>query len=226
MMKLVNLFYDVPTNADLDHPSQWLRGIAVRLNGSVWLMHESDLPSFRVLEMEREGVDWFTLPVDTTDAEHILKIVTKKLVSEIREVVASAQSNCDTASLRAERSKKTAKEVEKGYRYRCNAIIKDAGKKIQQYRKAAQRFGVSPESLRLPGARQTMESLRSAVLEKCRAYAEAAREVEARSPGSPMAKAARKGQVPAAILADYAQDNARTRQDEQRAERLRNLFAD
>lgn len=201
------LMYDVPQGAEVEHPSIWLRGLAIRLQLSVWLIHEDDIPHGRFTEMNRTaGVTWDIIPFDPNANRQLLTMAARSLKNDIAEAVRSARQSAERAILRASRSHKSAVLTARKYRADVKRIAKNLGVTLALYREAASKFGFEGDRMGLPQAIQTFAALKSATMQKSQTLMRAAAELEKKERNSPMARAVRQGGVPADVFADYAEE--------------------
>lgn len=226
MSTIFQLVYDIPSIYPKLKPCNILRPYGVWINGSVWIMPESSLNSADVQQLLRElsshrGVEWFTLPFDASAMGDITRLVARNLTREIQDTVRSCQATCELQTIRMTASKLPAAEAAKLHRKKTAPVIKMMGKRLLEFQRAARRFGVTGENIGVASAMSTLDSIKTIMAERAKQFLAAAAEVEGMEPGSPMAKAARKGEVPAEILADYVQDRGR----DATAEKLRLLFS-
>lgn len=214
------LMYDIPDSAEIANPTGWLLPIAVRINKSVWVIQEDDIPHRLLANLEREGATWYTLPFDVRAMGDITKLVVESLTKEIRDTVARSRQAIGGMMHALETSDAPITKALAKYRTQTNATVKKLGKTLQSLRSAARCFAVPPERIGYAKAASSLGSLKTAVLAAGKAVLEAAAELEGVEPGSLMAKAARNGKVPPGILADYLQDQGR----DATANKLRGLF--
>lgn len=225
MATIFQLVYDIPSIYPHLKPCNILRPYGVWINGSVWIMPESSLNSADVQAMIREfnrhvGVEWFTLPFDAAAMGDITRLVTRNLTREIRDTVRSCQATCELQSLRMQTSQLPAVEAAKLHRKKTAPVIKQMGKRVLEFRRAAEKFGVTGNTIGVTSALSTLDSIKTVMMERAKQFLTAAAELEGIEPGSLMAKAARKGAVPPCIFADYLQDRGR----DATAEKIRENF--
>lgn len=200
------LMYDVPAGADIEHPSIWMRGVGIRIQLSVWMLFEDDIPHARLSEIARAGVTWDVVPFDVKANKQLLDMAIRNLKQDIKDTVTSATQSARSAQLRLRHSLKPALVTAKKYKNDITRITKTMGATLNQYRSVAKRFGLQGDAIGIPSAMEALGSLRTAVLTRSREFLRVAAEIEVREPNSPMAKAARQGRVPGWALADYGMD--------------------
>ncbi len=200
------LMYDIPETVKIGNPTRWLRPIAVRMNKSVWIIQEDNIPYRQLDELEHHGVTWYTIPFDVRAMGDIVEVVIRSVVADIRGVVQRSNDSCAKLTRTIRGRKGLVADKVKLHRKKVAPILRKMGREIIALRSAAQTFGVDPIAIGYEAAESSIRGLRSAMLTKGKTMLEAARQLELTYPNDPMAKAVRTGGVPAGVLSDYLED--------------------
>ena len=218
------LVYDIPEASGIPNPSAYLRGFAIRINLSCWIVQEADIPYSYLHEIASMGAKWRAVKFDPSEAANLIELATQSLRSEIAEMRVNTRRSCDRASAtmetgEAESSLKAIQKQRGTVAQRLNSLRKN----LNKLKTAAERFGISGEligigsaEIGLPGAMAYVSQLHGVMNRRAEAYARATNVLE-RQTGM------RLPNVAAGALADMIQE-AGTAEADTVAENLRNIF--
>jgi hypothetical protein len=208
----VTLFwYDIPKVRGRDifpNPSNILRRIGVRTNGSDWAIPTHLLPYNLINEMIQAGCNCHMMEFATDTAKrlaNLLSIVSDSLDKQVKDSVNSVQAIADDAANQDE-SVDSPDKAASAYRTRVNGAIRRATVYLGDYMQAAKNFGVN---LRLDTAISQVKILQTVAAARARVYAEATKEMAMISKLDGMYRAAQTDRVPPAQMADYLADHGK-----------------
>lgn len=217
------LVYDIPAASEIPNPSAYLRGFAIRINLSCWIVQEADIPYAYLHEIASLGAVWRAVKFDPSEAANLIELATQSLRSEIAEMRNNTRRSCERASATMElgETESSLKAIQK-QRGTVAQRLNNLRKNLNKLKGAAARFGISADVVGLPGAMAYVSQLHGVMNRRAEAFARATNIIE-REHGSGTANAVRAGQVPAFAMADMVQDAGGTEADTV-AENLRNIF--
>jgi hypothetical protein len=207
----VTLFwYDIPKVRGRDifpNPSNILRRIGVRTNGSDWAIPTHLLPYNLINEMIQSGCNCHMMEFATDTAKrlaNLLSIVTESLDKQVKDSVNSVQEIATDAAAVQDETEESPDKAARAYRTRVNGAIRRATVYLGDYMQAAKNFGVA---LRLDSAISQVRILQTVAATRARVYAEATKEMAMISRLDGMYRAAQLDQLPPAQMADYLADH-------------------
>ncbi len=199
------LMYDIPERPPqgcrrLDNPSPRLRRIAIRLQLSVWVIPEGNIPYTHLDFMAANGATWDVARFDAENAESLISMGKKALKRDIDKAVDSLNRTVNTAARLLSEGELSAQEAEDRVseaRKRCDSVIADLTH-------AAQIFSISESDLPIESSYAAARVISTKMHERSRTYADAARRLaqEARASGNGGAAA-----IAAGALADDMPSN-------------------
>jgi hypothetical protein len=199
------LIYDIPEKSRVPNPSRRLRPIAVRVNLSCWVVREGDIPYALLHEMARGGATWHVVRFDASEGAKLVGMAVEAIKRDIRDAMRRANRSADAAAQKLDPAAEDPTEVKRRYAERARPVVRRLLRLLADVRKAAERFGIEPESVSLADAHAAVSALQAGMLARARAYGEAVE--QARMLGdAAMAGAAAADLVPAGILADDIDD--------------------
>lgn len=207
------LIYDIPevVKPRLPHrltPAGFLRPVAVRIQGSAWVIQERDLRAVaaQLSEWRSLGITWNTVRFHEDEGETLAMLVITNIRSQVREKIDNAREAvaAECASLEL-----GSVESEKRFRTRRNVIIRESRRMIAEVRQAAGRFGIQAEHLDGGAGWGVMvDSLDARMKRLCDSFATAVRKVRAKNgSGDAAARSAALGEIPPDVFADYCDEN-------------------
>lgn len=188
--------YDIPDNLDVTNPSGYLRRLAVRINLSVWVMREDNVPHAYLAELTEEGVSWHLIPFAGVSADYVYGLCNLALNGECERIARSARRSI----LTAERTCRDTGDVER-FRKRMRASTLRAARLLEDSRKAGSVFGIG---LPITDLVRQVHALHVRALARSTAYLTMRDAVR----GSEMEAAARAEDIPGPILADWIEDRS------------------
>lgn len=208
MSTAMMMFYDIPEEADIPNPSAEFRQFAFRINLSCWVIQEGDLSraAHTLDSIRRVGGDWHTLPIADSGSEEVIGLAAKYISSEVSETLARANVSAGRIMhrLNAADDREAAIRV---FRSRMGQIGKRCNLLLRDMRYLATRWGISYSQVGLVSSLSTVATLQAAMMRRAAEYVRVTNELAKNPVHAPMANAAKKGQVPAGILADYADES-------------------
>jgi hypothetical protein len=220
----VTLFwYDIPKVRGRDifpNPSNILRRIGVRTNGSDWAIPTHLLPYNLINSMIAAGCNCHMMEFATDTAKrlaNLLGIVSDSLDKQVKDSVNSVQAIANDAAEVQDESEESPDRAARAYRTRVNGAIRRATVYLGDYMQAAKNFGVA---LRMDTAISQVKVLQTIAATRARVYAEATKEMEMISRLDGMYRAAKMDQLPPAQMADYLADHGR----DEAAQRVMDAF--
>ena len=215
MLQACWLVYDIPAGAtftdpaserEYTNPSDLLRPLAFRANLSCWVIQEGDIPHMLIDAMRTQAkATVHIVRFDASEAPKLLAMAIEAVEKDIKATVANANASYDAATERYGEQENPDKALAR-FSADTKRILKVAGRNLKDLKSLAARFHIQPPSL--DKARTAVDTLRLNMQEQAATFTAAVIAIEAANgKGDAMAKAARAGQVPAGILADYAEEN-------------------
>lgn len=211
-MTYSQLWYYLPTHFRIPNPSRELSRIAVRIDGSVWVMPRGYLPHNLIADLVAAGGRVGTLDYAEYQSDAILQLVRaalEKEVSRITEALATSQrSNAHRADINS-----TGPERDH-FRKRSLGNLSRARRLLRDVTSAIERFGMDGLSGSLAGAWAAVEARRIEMEVRAKAYARMTAELNARpdANGQGLAAEARSNTLPPMIGAGYLEDHATSQQ--------------
>lgn len=204
-MNASELCYWIPGDSGFSNPSDRLRHIGFRIDGSVWVIPNNHVPYNLLNEMTAAGVTWHLLEFTGSQAEKILALAKDVMEKEIAEIatrletsIQSADQQYDTRLAESEGGKEIEK-AESYYRSRTRGALKRAEQMLKDIEKAAGCFGISVGT---SVSYSTIKALRTSVAARAHAYSRLTQAVV----GTQLEAAAKADEVPAGVLADYVEE--------------------
>lgn len=205
------LIYDIPERSEVANPSGKLRRVAVRINLSCWVIREGDIPYYLLDEMRQGGATWHVVRFDAAEGGKIVGMAIAAMKKELKDAIDRARAALEAASQRVQDGRDSAAEFEQ----RVRANIRRHRQLIQDLTAAAQRFGIDAGAAGIGDAATAVACIQTAMVERARLYADAARRLRqtGTSLGAGMAAAA-EGDRPsggavlhAGVMADVMDEN-------------------
>lgn len=214
MIQACWLSYDIPDSAGAAFRFgvvAELRPIAFHAQRSVWIIREGDIPYNLIARLEAKGADVQIVRFDPSEAPKLLTMCVNAVRTDIRETVENAKKSCAAAQLRYDETE-NPEAAQKRYMQDAKRINKVAAQKLKDLRALAQRWNVESRVDSLAGATVAVESVRVAMLNRARAYADAIRALRERnnSEDSGIIAEAEASRVPGMVLAGYLEDKGLT----------------
>lgn len=201
------LCYKIPEDSGMENPSYILRRIGFRIDGSVWVLHESDMPYALLNRFNIHGVAWHTLKFDMTENQKLVTLATEALKTEIKDAVNSGYGIVYRANVRLVSGNDTPTDAIKKHKAKCIATSKRLGLLFKDLKHCADRFGIPESELNLSDARAQVRGLRSSMQKRVEEWVSSIAKLEEYAGSAdPIVKAAKAGTVPHWILADYMED--------------------
>lgn len=242
------LNYDIPSNrTDILNPSNRLRRIGIRLTLSCWLMAEGDLPYSMLRDMTaprafpvvdaagvqvigddgrpimrtRRGAKWHVVPFDPNSAEALVNMATEALRQEIKDAVRRAYETAQSASERIEECEGDPVKAQKRFDADVAKINETLAKTLSDLEAAATRFGIDVHSINIHNAKDTADTLRTALDVRVRLYTEATSRARLiGGTGRAIAEAVDRGSMSPLVMADWLEEEG----EEELGQALRSSF--
>lgn len=201
------LAYDLPENADIsDEPCDVLRPIAFHCQLSGWIIQEADIPLMYVDELRRAGATVDIFRFDASEAPKILRKACQAVEADVKKVIAEGRANCNRAIVRLN-DDENAERALKRFKADQTRITKTMGRKLKDLKACAERFNISGRVPSLATCVSASSAIRTLLLQRAKAYAEAVAELEAQEGATDsVVMTAKKSRIPGDILADYLDD--------------------
>jgi hypothetical protein len=216
------LIYDIPKSLGqkfANNVVHTLRSRAAHIQGSGWVIFESEIPVGFVEDMIEAGCMCEVVPFDMKACEKLMRMAATAIRTDIRQTVKNHKESVENYVNQMVTSRTPPVQAYVECRKKVAPVLQKMARKLKQFKQAATTFGVESE-VGTFSAFAALDNLRNAMLERTATYLQAAAQLEGKNPGDLMARAIRQGmKVPAFILADYA-DEA----DIPVAPKIRNLF--
>lgn len=211
------LVYDIPQGAtftdpaserEYTNPSDLLRPIAFRANLSCWVIMEGDIPHMLLDNMrEQAKARIHIVRFDASETPKLLAMAADAIERDIRATVQEANASYNRSVERFHENDNSDK-AQKRFDQDTKRILKVAGRNLKDLRSLATRFQIESRLPTLNTANIAVKTLQGKMVAQAKAFGAAVLAIEAQNgKGDAMAKAARMGQVPAGILADYAEEH-------------------
>lgn len=216
------LYYRIPEESGMPNPSPILRRFAFRVDGSVWVINEVDLPYRLFKRFDIHGVTWNCWKFDFGEYEKLVNAARESLQNEVQAMFRRAGVTTRKEQRKLENTNKPLADRIKAHKARCISRSKGMRKAIKDLKHAAERFGVPADQIGYGDAMAQVRGFQATMQERARVFLEACGEIESnlgRNDG--MLQAAKAGGLWVPILADYMEDkdiNPRL------VGKLRNLF--
>lgn len=201
-MSYSQLWYYIPSDLRIPNPSPELRRVAVRIDGSVWVMPRGMLPWGLIHDLSNQGARVGTLDYADHQSDEILKLVRAALEKEVERIgdslARSERSNARRADTNASGPERD------NYRKRGLANLSRARRLLRDVTSAIERFGLEELRGSLSGAYAAVEARRVEMEVRAERYARAAGALSAVSHpvAQGLAVEARAETLPPQILAD------------------------
>lgn len=211
MIQACWLSYDIPETAEIESPVSELRPIAFHAQKSVWIIREGDIPYNLIARLEAAGANVQIVRFDPSEAPKLLNMCVNAVRADIRETIDNARKSCAAAQKRYDNNE-NPEDAQRRYMQDAKRINKVAAQKLKDLRALAQRWNVESRVDSLAGATTAVESVRVAMLNRARAYADAIRALRERnnSEDSGIIAEAEASRVPGMVLAGYLEDKGLT----------------
>jgi hypothetical protein len=176
------LYYDIPTRAEVDNPSNVLRRFAVRVNLSCWIIREADIPYALMHRLSEAGVSWNTVPFDPKAGDRIMRTVLEALRTEVGDAIQRSQEAHAAADVQLAGAEDTDKAEER-YLRRAEGITKRFKQLREDLEAAASNFGINPAALQFETAQAAVDQIGVAMHERARIYLESIRTIREATEG-------------------------------------------
>jgi len=211
---LTKMEYDIPTGADVKHPSTYMWARGVRTTKSCWCVPAGNVPHTRINELLEAGATCDVVKYDAGEAAKLLDQAIRALVKEIKGVETRSAASVETGitELAALPETVTPEEVaaaEKKCLATAKALQKRQRKLLGEMSVGASIFGIDTNRLRFENAANTVDSLAVSMAERAKVWVAAtnAARVTGTSTGVALAAAAAADALPPEVLADYLREN-------------------
>lgn len=210
-MKTSLLMYDIPQGGGFPNPSGYLRSRALRINLSIWVVDQDRTPWNLLHEMSnaQPRVDWHMIEFSEGATEAILKLAHANIVRELveaqqREAESLARIDRQLAEAEANLANgpRTMQAAEKRHARERASCLKRTEKLVKDLETACRMFGMDMTGLPFAQHWQRVASIRALNGARAEFYTQMAEAVR----DTPMAAAAANNEVPADVLADYAEE--------------------
>jgi len=221
-MQACLLIYDVPTGSIpmAEHPCVRLRPIAVRLQLSGWVIMEGNIPYTYLHYLTEKGCTWDVIKFDQAENEKIIQKAIASTKNEIKATIQSARKSYTDSCARFSDGSMVPEDALKKYDTNTKATVKRLKQTLADLRKAASTFGIGDKDLNVVDAFQQVNALQASIAEKAKEYSRVVNELaKQRGENDGMVRMARADQVPAGVLADYAEEHG-----VKGTAKLRNMF--
>lgn len=199
------LIYDIPERSTVPNPSRRLRTVAVRVNLSCWVIREGDIPFALLNEMAAGGATWHVVRFDAGEGVKLVGMAVEAIRRDIRDAMRRANKSAEAAGRKLDASAGSPVEAKRVYAERVRPVVRRLNRLLADVSKAAERFGIAPESISVGDALTAVNALQAGMLARARAYGAAVEQVRALGDAA-MAAAAAADLVPMGVLADDIDD--------------------
>jgi hypothetical protein len=211
--------YDIPSRVPFQNPTGYLRRrhsggkiFAFKTQYSMWLVDADNPPYQLQSRMEKAGCTVDLYPLDPSDNERYLARADRQMRWELDE-----QKKRDAKALRKIDDKLAEAEAEQAqgvigwdrlqdarlkHRKERENVLKRSERLVAQLEAAAEQFGIDAPDDAFRATMSRVNGIRALGSARAELYVEMADAVA----GTPLAAAAQESEVPATVLADYAEE--------------------
>lgn len=209
-MQVSLLLYDIPETSKYPNPSGVLRRRALRVNLSCWIVDQQRIPWTILEEMTSSNVDWHLWDFDSGATQKILQKACISMRRELEENAAREKDSLDRAERQRDEvlnnPESTHTDVVRAnnkYEKDRTLILKRSEKLVKDLEEAANSFNLDMTQFPFGRNYERVNALRTLQGSRAQLYAELAEKMK----DTPIGKAASESEVPAEILADYAEEH-------------------
>lgn len=219
------LYYYIPKVRDnrgrerdvFPNPSNILRRIGYRVDGSVWVIPSDRLPWTLIGDMQGTiGVTCQEVEFSKAEAAKLSKIALETLqkltTDAVNTVTDKAQTEYDPEQWGSE------EDWQKAVAAMTRTAARKATRLLADYRNAAEGFGVSAEDLRLESCQSQIRVLEMISRNKAQIWKAGTAKLRKIDPA--LARAAEQDELPPAVMADRLRDDG----DDERADEIQDTF--
>jgi hypothetical protein len=211
------LWYMIPERTRYPNPSNRLYPIAVRIDGSGWIVPEDRVPYSLLAEMRENGVRCGAFPADPRAAASLIDMALTALREQMAEIVSDLARTQAAAADRLARetgrdgtpdTRSEDERVKEALRT-AEAARKRIGDRLELIAQGAALFGIDRTAYRPELAAAAADATHDAILERARLYRKAATTLRAggTAEGAAVADAIDRDGIPAVVAADVLQEH-------------------
>lgn len=210
----VMMFYDIPEDADIPNPSAEFRAFSFRINLSCWVILEGDLTRamHTLNNIRRVGGDWHTLAIAESEQDKTLGLATRYMQGEITHHMRRAEASYATAMAELQEAEEIQDSDEREtavrrLRSRARSIQRRMNLLLRDMRSLARTWGISQSQVGLMPAMTKVANIQARMMRRAAEYVRATEELTNHLGSThPIVTAAKNGAIPAAVLADAAEE--------------------
>lgn len=202
------LSYDIPDRSNIQNPSPFLRRRAARIQLSVWVVSEANMPHARIQSWRERGANVYVVKFDAAEAENLIVMVHEGLKREAEIAKKRAEKAIESAEKAMSESKDGADSAFASFEFKCQKALKRVETIMGDLEHAAGLFGIDAESVPTVNCLSAVRALQQSAFRRAEHYVEMAKAAaQIGGEGQHIADLAQADEMNPLVLANYLEDN-------------------